>query len=54
MCHWLCVIGNQWTCDTSKGCTCPEEERCLPPARNGYSGEPETTPCLPLGTGGEG
>lgn len=50
MCHWVCVIGNIWACDKpAGGCTCPEEEHCDPPTRMGYSGETDTTPCLPIG-----
>jgi hypothetical protein len=47
-CHWICVIGTQWVCNTALGCTCPEEENCVPPARAGFSGEKETTPCVPI------
>jgi hypothetical protein len=46
VCHWVCVVGNQWVCDGN--CTCPEEENCVPPARAGFSGEREQTPCVPI------
>lgn len=50
VCHWVCLVGNQWACDVNAGgCTCPEEEVCTPPARVGFSGEKEQTPCVPVG-----
>ncbi len=51
-CHWRCVIGTTWVPDTNFPNTCPEEEACQAPVKNGASGDLDETPCLPIGPGG--